>query len=131
MFVLYHEPRDPCLFFNHSILLFEKASKDIIPYTDGMLIYWGWPSNPCILNQFSFLISYSIYPPGHCEREELWVFLSWTKHELSLLCQALWHILQAWPFNSQDLFSNSPYCLLYSSCDVSLENLVLDQLMIP
>ena len=33
-----------------------------------------------------------------------------------------------WPFNSQDLiiqiFSNSPYCLPYSSCDVSLENLV-------
>ena len=30
--------------------------------------------------------------------------------------------------NSQDLISNSPYCLSYSSCDVSLENLVLDQL---
>ena len=27
--------------------------------------------------------------------------------------------------------SNSPYCLPYSSCDVSLENLVLDQLIIP
>ena len=26
-----------------------------------------------------------------------------------------------------DLISNSPYCLPYSSCDVSLENLVLDQ----
>ena len=35
------------------------------------------------------------------------------------------------PFNSQDLISNSPYCLPYSSCDVSLENLVLDQLIIP
>ena len=35
------------------------------------------------------------------------------------------------PFNSQDLISNSPYCLLYSSCNVSLENLVLDQLIIP
>ena len=33
--------------------------------------------------------------------------------------------------NSQDLISNSPYCLPYSSCDVSLENLVLDQLIIP
>ena len=29
------------------------------------------------------------------------------------------------------LISNSPYCLPYSSCDVSLENLVLDQLTIP
>ena len=35
------------------------------------------------------------------------------------------------PFNSQDLFSNSPYCLPYSSCDASLENLVLEQLIIP
>ena len=38
---------------------------------------------------------------------------------------------RSWPFNSQDLISNSPYSLLYSFCDVSLENLVLDQLMIP
>ena len=35
------------------------------------------------------------------------------------------------PFNSHDLTSNSPYCLPYSSCDVSLKNLVLDQLIIP
>ena len=34
------------------------------------------------------------------------------------------------PFNSQDLISNSLYCLPYSSCDLSLENLVLDQLII-
>ena len=33
-------------------------------------------------------------------------------------------------FSTQDLISNSPYCLPYSSCDVSLENLVLDQLII-
>ena len=31
----------------------------------------------------------------------------------------------------QDLISNSPYCLLYSSYDVSTENLLLDQLIIP
>ena len=35
------------------------------------------------------------------------------------------------PFNSQDLISNSPYCLPYSSYEVSLEDLVLDQLVIP
>ena len=34
-------------------------------------------------------------------------------------------------FNAQDLIGNSPYCLPYTSCDVSLENLVLDQLIIP
>ena len=35
------------------------------------------------------------------------------------------------PFNSQDFISNSPYCLPYNSYDVNLENLVLDQLIIP
>lgn len=35
------------------------------------------------------------------------------------------------PSNSQDLVSNSPYGLLSSSCDVSLGNLVLGQLVIP
>ena len=30
-------------------------------------------------------------------------------------------------FNSQYLISNSPYDLSYSSCDISMENLVLDQ----
>ena len=32
---------------------------------------------------------------------------------------------------NQDLISNSPYNLLYSSCDVSSEYLVLDHLIIP
>ena len=37
-----------------------------------------------------------------------------------------------YPFNSRDLISKSPYCLPHSfSFDVSLENLVLDQLVIP
>ena len=35
------------------------------------------------------------------------------------------------PLNSQDLIHNSLYCQPYSSSDVSLENLVLDQLIIP
>ena len=34
-------------------------------------------------------------------------------------------------FNSQDSISDSPYCLLYNSFDVSLENLKLDQPIIP
>ena len=33
--------------------------------------------------------------------------------------------------HSVDLISNFPYCLPYISCNVSLENLVLDQLKIP
>ena len=35
------------------------------------------------------------------------------------------------PCNSQDLISNSPNCLPYNSYNVSLENLKLDQLIIP
>ena len=37
----------------------------------------------------------------------------------------------SYPFPSPDLFLNSPDCLLNNSYDASLENLVLDQLMIP
>ena len=34
-------------------------------------------------------------------------------------------------FHSKDLICNFPYCLPYNSYDVSLENLVLEQLIIP
>ena len=34
-------------------------------------------------------------------------------------------------FHSQDLITHSPYCLQYNLCGVRLENLVLDQLIIP
>ena len=34
-------------------------------------------------------------------------------------------------FHFKDLVSNSPYHLSYNSSDVSLENLVLDQLITP
>ena len=40
-------------------------------------------------------------------------------------------VILAGPLDSQDLIGNSPNCLLYNSCDVSLENLVSDQLIIP
>ena len=36
-----------------------------------------------------------------------------------------------WAFYSQDLYSNSPNCLRYNSCDIGWENLVSDQLIIP
>ena len=35
------------------------------------------------------------------------------------------------PFSSQDLLSNSPYCLPYNSHDFTLENLVLIELINP
>ena len=41
------------------------------------------------------------------------------------------YVLPLKPFHSQDLSSYSPYCLQYNLCGVSLENLVLDQIIIP
>ena len=35
------------------------------------------------------------------------------------------------PLTPKISFSNSPYCLPYNSCDISMENLVLEQLIIP
>ena len=35
------------------------------------------------------------------------------------------------PSTPEDLISNSPYCLLYKSSNVTSENLVLDQLITP
>ena len=55
------------------------------------------------------------------------VFLVTMKTEAILACTLAGRLT----FNSQDLISNSTYCLPYSSRDVSLENLVLNQLIIP
>ena len=40
-------------------------------------------------------------------------------------------IITSLTLRSHDLMNNSPYCLPYNSYDVSSENLVLDQLIIP
>ena len=57
-----------------------------------------------------------------------------TSRDVQLIWQAAWPFDQGevtfLPFYSQDLICNSPYCLLYNSNDISLENLVLDQLII-
>ena len=72
--------------------------------------------------------------PFGCNRPKSDFFLiSWYKHKYKMDMSEnkgnLWQ--EHWPFNSQDLTSNSPYCVSFSSCDVSFENLVLDQLTIP
>ena len=57
-----------------------------------------------------------------------------TSRDVQLIWQAAWPFDQGevtfLPFYSQDLICNSPYCLLYNSNDISLEILVLDQLII-
>ena len=60
---------------------------------------------------------YIMFYAIHDIREKIMTFFS-----------LLWHTQT---FNSQDLISNSPYCQSYSSCDVCLENLVLDHLIFP
>ena len=47
-----------------------------------------------------------------------------------MICQCLSIKLPLYPFYADDLISNSPYYLLYNF-NVSSENLVLDQTMIP
>ena len=48
-----------------------------------------------------------------------------------MICQCLSVKLPLYPFHADDLINNSPYYLLYNFNDVSSENLVLDQTMIP
>ena len=48
-----------------------------------------------------------------------------------MICQCLSIKLPLYPFHADDFISNSPYYLLYNFNDVSSENLVLDQTMIP
>ena len=56
--------------------------------------------------------------------------ISWTAPlEFRNLNESLYH--RNFTLPPQDLFSNSPYCLPYNSHEVSLENVVLDQLIIP
>ena len=52
-------------------------------------------------------------------------------NKLSYLGMKVAHFMPLKPFHSQDLITLSPYCLQYNSYGVSLENLVLDQLIIP
>ena len=49
----------------------------------------------------------------------------------SSLCTMMLPVYSSWTFHSQDLISNSPYCLPSDSYDVNWENKVLDQRMIP
>ena len=48
-----------------------------------------------------------------------------------LYCHSEWHIVDPLINNSQNLISNSSYCLPYDSYDNSLENLEIDQPVIP
>ena len=57
-------------------------------------------------------------------------FIGLSMYLLALLGLQTWFQLVN-PFTLRISLSNSPYCLSYNSYDVSLENLVPDQLIIP
>ena len=52
----------------------------------------------------------------------------WKFKIMTTMTQRREEVKYHWPFHSQDLFSNSPYCLSYNSYDTGTDNLVLDQL---
>ena len=82
-------------------------------------------SRECVVWIFILMFGFIIYCLTCAEQIQWLASLSYN----CLNSRLSWLMYQ--PYNSQDLISNSPYFLLYSSCDVSLENLVLDQLIIP
>ena len=53
-------------------------------------------------------------------------YLDWMVH-----CRKRWSLQTTLTFNSQDFMSNSLYSLPYNLCDDSLENMELDQPIIP
>ena len=58
--------------------------------------------------------------------KRIWIQISEEENQQGYLWEKVFS-----PFHPQDLISISPYWLLYNSSDVSLENFVLDQLIIP
>ena len=79
-------------------------------------VEWAWHcSSPFIATLIHIKFVYCI---------RCWALIKTIEPEKRLFCNNP-------VFNSQDLISNSPYCLPYNSCDLNLENLVLDQLIIP
>ena len=91
------------------------------------------PGNKELLKTKLFLTFDFVYHPLKIALAIRWNILShkrFGRHWLYVM--AIYGYLEHVRFTqSQDLISNSLYCLPYSSCDVSFENLVLDQLIIP
>ena len=86
---------------------------------------------------FSFNCSSFIYSLPCSESSKLSPVLDLSLHPLVLLFINFFFFFFKWyfkccsPFHSQLFISNSPFCLPHNSYDVSLENLILDQLIVP
>ena len=82
---------------------------------------------------FSFNPSSFIYSLPCSESSKLLPVLDLSLHPLVLLFIKMfffkWYFKCCLPFHSQVFISNSPFCLPHSSYDVTVENLILDQLI--
>ena len=103
-----------------------------------LLLYFQ--SKCAILNQCCYTHQLQFVRPEssskkHSSCAALWqhLFTRTASWQIPQKCSDTWNekFPKSWPFHSQDLISNSPYYLPYNSYDVSSENLVLDQLIIP
>ena len=84
---------------------------------------------------FSFNCSSFIYKLPCSESSKLSPVLDLSLHPLVLLFIKMfffkWYFKFCSPFHSQVFTSNSPFCLPHNSYDVTVENLILDQLIVP
>ena len=91
-----------------------------------------------VINYYSHGFDFMNWLTFFFPREGFNLYFTWSLFSLQEAKQenSHWHsiysLLLMKPFTpSQDLHSNSPYCQPYSSGDVGLENLLLDQLKFP
>ena len=84
---------------------------------------------------FSFNRSSFIYSLPCSESSKLSPVLDLSLHPLVLLFIKIfflkWYFKWCSPFHSQVFTSNTPFCLPHNSYDVTVENLILDQLIFP
>ena len=66
-----------------------------------------------------------------CVRKNFKFVFIWNLSEKEILSKETIKIPSPQSFHSKDIICSSPYCLPYNSQDISLENLVLDQLIVP
>ena len=95
----------------------------------ALIIQVGVKINSKVASAFWKLIN--ILPMNVIEKRSNKLYCLWKEYFLVKLLlfvvfKILWKIV-CQPFHSQDLSGKSPYCLTCNSCDVSSENMVLDQ----
>ena len=112
-------------------ILFPSRLNHSFPFCSFLLFFF--------LSFISFLFSFNrtsfIYSLPCSESSKLLPVLDLSLHPLVLLFIKMfflkWYFKCCSPFHSQLFISNSPFCLPHSSYDVSLENLIMDQLIVP